>query len=72
VPHGRNGKHKAATTEILENLRKLPSGSALKIPRKGLPDTLANIRSALNRATRKAKIQVATAADAEYLYVWNS
>jgi hypothetical protein len=37
-----------------------------------LPDTKVNIRSALNRATRKLGKTVATAADEEYLYVWNS
>jgi hypothetical protein len=36
-----------------------------------LPDTKVNIRSALNRATHKAGKAVATAADDEYLYVWN-
>jgi hypothetical protein len=71
VPHGRNGKHKRAITEILGELENLPAGSALKIPLKDLHDSKENVRSALNRATRKASIEVATAADAEYLYVWN-
>jgi hypothetical protein len=30
------------------------------------------VRSALNRATRKASIPVATATDKEYLYVWKA
>ncbi|HUP38506.1 MAG TPA: hypothetical protein VM115_00190 [Vicinamibacterales bacterium] len=29
------------------------------------------VRSALNRATRKMGLTVATASDDEYLYVWN-
>jgi len=29
------------------------------------------VRSALNRATRKAQLNVATASDAEFLYVWS-
>lgn len=72
VPIGRNGKHKPIVTQILNDLEKLESGQALKIPLGELPDTKVNIRSALNRATHKAAKTVATAADEEYLYVWNS
>jgi hypothetical protein len=72
VPTGRNGKHKDIVTEILENLERLEAGRSLKIPLDELPDTKVNIRSALNRATRKARKSIATAADEKYLYVWNS
>ena len=71
VPTGRNGKHKAIVTEIVKNLESLKDGSALKIRLSDLPDTKVNIRSALNRATRKLKLNVATAADEEFLYIWN-
>jgi mRNA-degrading endonuclease toxin of MazEF toxin-antitoxin module len=47
-------------------------GLALKIPLSELPDSKVNIRSALNRATRKLGKPVATATDNESLYVWNS
>ena len=30
-----------------------------------------NVRSALNRASRNAKLNVATATDEDFLYVWN-
>lgn len=72
VPTGRNGKHKSIVTQLLADLDGLENGKALKIPLAELPDTKVNIRSALNRATRKSGKSVATAADAEYLYVWNS
>jgi len=36
-----------------------------------LGDTKENVRSALNRAIRKLKRNVATASDAQFLYVWN-
>ena len=72
VPTGRNGKHKTITTQILNDLEGLEDGQALKIPLSELPDSKVNIRSALNRATRKLRKSVATAADEEYLYVWNS
>lgn len=72
VPTGRNGKHKAIVTDILNDLQSLDSGLCLKIPLSDLPDTKVNIRSALNRATRQLHMSVATATDDEFLYVWNS
>ncbi len=72
VPNGRNGKHKYVVTQIVDDLKSLENGQALKIPLSELPDTKVNIRSALNRATHKLGKAVATAADEEYLYVWNS
>jgi hypothetical protein len=72
VPTGRNGKHKVIVTRILEDLEKLETGRCLKIPLAQLPDTKVNIRSALNRATRKLGKSVATQVDEEFLYIWNS
>jgi hypothetical protein len=72
VPTGRNGKHKDVVTRILNDLEDLDTGLCLKIPLHDLPDTKANIRSALNRATRKLDKSVATATDEDFLYVWNS
>jgi hypothetical protein len=57
VPQGRNGKHK----EIV----------AIKVPLAELDASKEKVRSALNRATRKAGRKVATATDATFLYVWN-
>ncbi len=71
VPRSRNGKHKGIVSEILVDLAQLKAGNALKVPLAELGDTKENIRAALNRATRKAKLRVATASDAEFLYVWN-
>jgi hypothetical protein len=72
VPTSRNGKHKAIISEILNNLSALDKGKSLKIPLDQLPDTKVNIRSALNRATHKTGKPVSTAADEQYLYIWNS
>jgi hypothetical protein len=72
VPTGRNGKHKTIVTQILSDLEGLSSGQCLKIPLSELPDSKVNVRSALNRATRNLHQSVATAADDEFLYVWNS
>jgi len=71
VPQGRNGKHKSVVTAIIADLDKLETGSALKIELTELDDSKENIRSALNRATRKQKRNVATASDGQFLYVWN-
>lgn len=71
VPQGRNGKHKLIVTRILSDLDQIRPGVALKIP---LVDMLASkekVRSALNRASRKVGRKVATAADGDFLYVWN-
>jgi len=71
VPIRRNGKHHGIVARILGELEDLKGGMALKLPLKELPDTKENIRSALNRASRKAKLKVATAADDRFLYIWN-
>jgi hypothetical protein len=71
VPHFRNGKHKKIVSKILSNLEELRDGGAIKIPLAELGDTKENVRSALNRVTRKASLRVGTAADENFLYVWN-
>ena len=71
VPQGRNGKHKDIVTKILSDLDQLKDGVALKVPLAQLVDSKENVRSALNRATRKSHRNVATASDDQFLYVWN-
>ena len=71
VPQGREGKHKKIVTMILEDLDQLGKGMALRIPISELTDSKENVRSALNRATRKSGRKVSTATDANFLYVWN-
>ena len=71
VPRSRNGKHKVIVSLILRDLDQLKDGSALRVPLAELGDTKENVRSALNRATRNAKRNVATATDENFLYVWN-
>jgi hypothetical protein len=72
VPQSRNGKHKQIVTKILSDLAQLPDGVALKVPFAELVESKEKVRSALNRATRKAGRNVATATDATFLYVWNT
>ena len=71
VPQGRNGKHKEIVTQILSDLDQVDKGVALKVPLAQLAESKENVRSALNRATRKSGRTVATASDETFLYVWN-
>jgi len=71
VPQGRNGKHKPIVTKILSDLAQIPDGIALKVPLAVLKEGKTNVRSALNRASRKNGRTVATASDDTFLYVWN-
>lgn len=71
VPQGRKGKHSKMVSEILNDLSHLTDGSAIKVPLDGLGDAkLANLRSALNRATRQRRLYVATSTDQNFLYIW--
>ncbi len=70
VPQGRAGKHHGIVEKILSDLSQLEPGRALRIPLAKLADSKENVRSALNRATRQRGIEVATASDEEFLYVW--
>jgi hypothetical protein len=72
VPQGRKGKHNKIVSAILHELDHLKDGAALKVPLSELDETMENVRSALSRATRKQKRQVATATDENFLYVWNT
>jgi D-lyxose ketol-isomerase len=71
IPQGRSGKHKLIVTTILKDLDSLKADSAIKVPLAELAESKEKVRSALNRATRKAGRKVATASDATFLYVWN-
>jgi len=56
---GRNGKHRGIVTTILKDLDALKAGSAIKVPLAELAESKEKVRSALNRATRKAGRKVA-------------
>ena len=71
VPQGRHGKHRQIVTLLLKDLDGLKDGSALKVPLSEMAEGKTKVRSALNRATRKAGRVVATATDETYLYIWN-
>jgi hypothetical protein len=72
VPKGRDGKHKVIITQLLNDIAQLGEGTALKVPLSELPDTKENIRSALSRAARQGKINLATSSDDDFLYIWKT
>jgi len=72
VPHGRAGKHKQIVGAIIDDLDTLKEGSALRVPLADLASSKEKVRSALNRASRKAGRNVGTASDASTLYIWNT
>jgi hypothetical protein len=71
VPKGREGKHKEIVTQILSDLAQMNDGVAIKVPLKDLAESKEKVRSALNRAAHKKGLNVATASDRTYLYIWN-
>jgi hypothetical protein len=72
VPKGRDGKHKHIIEVLLADIQQLEEGNALQIPLSSLPDTKENIRSALSRATKQRRIDIATSSDENFLYVWKA
>jgi hypothetical protein len=71
APQGRASKHREIVAKILSDLSELEEGAALKVPLSELKEGKQNVRSALNRAIRKAGRNVATTTDTGFLYVWN-
>jgi hypothetical protein len=57
-------------TAILADVEGLAAGEAVKVPLTALNDTKENVRAALSRESKKRDLPIATAADAEFLYVW--
>jgi hypothetical protein len=71
VPQGRHGKHGKLVSQILADLERATADTAVRIPLSSLDgEKMQNVRSALNRVTRAKSMDVATAADEKYLYVW--
>jgi hypothetical protein len=68
---GRRGKHHELVKEVLQDLETLPEGQAIKIPLANLAGvTLANLRSAVHRATTSRRLRVETSSDDHNFYLW--
>jgi hypothetical protein len=70
LPHGRKGKHNSIVHELLDEIAALAPGQALKVALSELPDTKANVRSALGRASQKRGLAVSTSSDDTFFYMW--
>ena len=68
----RRGKHHLLVQSVMLELEELPPGMAIKIPLEGTAGvTLADLRSAIHRATTSRKLSVETASDSGNFYIWN-
>jgi hypothetical protein len=68
---GRRGKHHDLLQGIVRELKAAPSGSALEIPLAEVGGIgLANLRSAVHRASTAESLAIETLADEKNFYVW--
>ena len=68
---GRRGKHHKLVDVIIAALAKLPDNEAMKIPLETVQGvSLANLRSAVTRATKSRGVKIATFSDGESLFLW--
>jgi hypothetical protein len=70
LPDRRKGKRHVIVGQLLESLEEPNDGRALKIPFSEVLDIKANIRSALSRASKQKKLNVATSSDETHFYMW--
>jgi hypothetical protein len=71
VRRNRRGKHHDLIQGIFQDLETLPVGSAIKLPLSQLDGiTLANLRSAVHRASIAKALGIETLSDEENFYVW--
>ncbi len=67
----RRGKHHSLVEGVILDLEVLPSGQAIKVPLAEINGvTLADLRSAVHRATVAKKLNVETSSDGENFYIW--
>ena len=69
----RRGKHHELIEGVFQDLESLPSGSAIKIPLTTVDGiTLANLRSAVHRASASRGMGIETLSDDDNFYIWKS
>jgi hypothetical protein len=70
---GRRGKHHDLVQGILNELEGVKAGSALEIPLTEVNGIgLANLRSAVHRASTSVGMDIETLADEKNFYVWKT
>jgi hypothetical protein len=71
IRRNRRGKHHELVRGIFEDLETLPPGSAMKIPLSKVDGTtLANLRSAVHRASTSKGLAIQTLSDEDNFYIW--
>src|ERR1700688_4382481 len=71
IRRNRRGKHHDLVAGIFQDLESLPAGSAMKIPLAEVDGTtLANLRSAVHRASTSRGLGIETLSDEENFYIW--
>jgi hypothetical protein len=71
LKRNRRGKHHDLIQGIFADLETLPVGSAIKIPLAEADGiTLANLRSAVHRASTSRDLAIETLSDDENFYIW--
>lgn len=71
IRRSRRGKHHDLVQGIFQDLETLPPGSAMKIPLKNVDGpTLANLRSAVHRASNSKGLAIQTLSDEDNFYIW--
>ncbi len=69
----RRGKHHDLLGGIFQDLESLPEGSAIKIPLTEVDGTtLANLRSAVHRASTSRGLGIETLSDEGNFYIWKT
>jgi hypothetical protein len=73
IRRSRRGKHHDLVGGIFQDLETLPVGSAIKIPLAEVDGiTLANLRSAVHRASASRNLGIETLSDEESFYIWKA
>jgi hypothetical protein len=73
IKRGRRGKHHDLVEGVLRELKMVAAGSALEIPLAEVGGIgVANLRSAVHRASASAGLTIETLADQTNLYVWTA
>jgi hypothetical protein len=73
IRRSRRGKHHDLVGGIFQDLETLPAGSAIKIPLTEVDGTtLANLRSAVHRASASRGLGIETLSDEENFYIWKA
>ncbi len=73
IRRSRRGKHHDLVGGIFQDLESLPVGSAIKIPLTEVDGiTLANLRSAVHRASASRGLGIETLSDEENFYIWKA